>query len=360
MMKANNSLSGGQRSKSITIIAAVIVTLTLLVAGCNKGEKSGLTGETTRPGATARAGKMSQPELKSMANSQGEATAPDRGNFKVVYTPTNNPRYAEANQNLQRGGALEVVADELNATLAIPEDVTITFKECGEVNAYWKPQERSINMCYELMEYFAQTFKNNAQTEEELEQIVGDATTFTFFHELGHGLVDILQLPVTGKEEDAVDQLSTFVLLTTDQREGGRTVLSGAQWFWNNFQTTRESGASIEKLNWADEHSMDGARAFNIMCWTYGSDPQRYNGLVNAPLPEARAVRCPTEYNKLSRAWLSLLKPYLKDAGRRALEQQQQPQQQPGDGSEQQQQPGGQPAERSEEEGEEAEEHGGH
>jgi hypothetical protein len=267
---------------------------------------------------------MSQTELKSMANTQGEATAPARGHCKVVYPPTDPPKYAEANENLRQSGELEVIADELNAALSIPEDVTITFKECGEVNAYWQPQTRSINMCYELMEYFARTFKDNAQTEEELARIIGDATAFTFFHELGHGLVDILQLPATGKEEDAVDQLSTFVLLTTDQREGGRTVLSGAQWFWNNFQATRESGAGIEKLNWADEHSMDGARAFNIMCWTYGSDPQKYTGLVNAPLPEARAVRCPTEYNKLSRAWLNLLRPYLKDAGRRSLEQQQQ------------------------------------
>lgn len=358
-MNQRNIPCRNDRRGSIAYITVVIVALSLLLAACSKSDTS-FTSD--RSGATSRTGKLSQSELRSMANSQGEATAPDRGNFKIVYTPTNNPKYAEANENLQRSGELQVIADELNAALSIPEDVSITFKECGEVNAYWQPQTRTINMCYELMEYFAQTFRGNAQTEEELERLVSDATTFTFFHELGHGLVDILKLPATGKEEDAVDQLSTFVLLTTDQREGGRAVLSGAQWFWNNFQTTQQSGAPLEKLNWADEHSMDGARAFNIMCWTYGSDPQRYTGLVNAPLPEARAVRCPSEYNKLSNAWLTLLKPYLKDAGRRALEkqQQQQPQQQP-------QQPGGeqnegQPAEQTEqssgeEEHEEHEEH---
>ena len=354
MKKANNPLPS-RRNRRPAIISTVLIALSLLIAGCNKSDKAPFTGEkgkTETSGATARAGKMSQTELKSMANSQGQATAPDGGNFKIVYTPTNNPKYAEANESLRQSGSLETIADELNAALAIPEDVTITFKECGEVNAYWQPQTRSINMCYELMEYFAQNFKGNAKSEEELEKMVGDATTFTFFHELGHGLVDILQLPATGKEEDAVDQLSTFVLITTDQREGGQTVLNGAQWFWNNFQNTRESGESIEKLNWADEHSMDGARAFNIMCWTYGSDPQRYTGLVNAPLPEARAVRCPSEYNKLSRAWLNLLKPYLKDAGKNALEQQQQ---QPGG-----QQAPGQTTEPTEEGGGEAEHDGGH
>ena len=318
-------LSGWRRRAATPVV--LLLAFSLLLAGCNRGGDTAFGDgqkESGKSSARASVEKKSQAELKSMANSQGEATEPDRGNFKIIYTPTDNPKYAEANESLRRSGELEAIADELNAALSIPEDVGITFKECGEINAFWSPPSRTINMCYELMEYFAQTFRGNAQTEEELERIVSDATTFTFFHELGHGLVDILQLPATGKEEDAVDQLSTFVLLTTDQREGGRTVLSGAQWFWNNFQETRESGTSIEKLNWADEHSMDGARAFNIMCWTYGSDPQRFSGLVNAPLPEARAVRCPSEYTKLSRAWLKLLKPYLKDAGKRALEQQQQ------------------------------------
>jgi hypothetical protein len=355
MKKVTHHISSGF-NRRFMIISTVLVSLSLLIAGCNKSDKSVLTGDsnkTERSGMTTSAGKKNPTELRSMANSQGEATARDGGNFKVVYTPTNNPKYAEANESLRQSGSLEVIADELNAALAIPEDVTITFKECGEPNAYWSPPTRSINMCYELLEYFTQNFKGNAKSEEELEKMVADATTFTFFHELGHGLVDILQLPATGKEEDAVDQLSTFVLITTDQREGGQTVLNGAQWFWNNFQNTRESGAGIEKLNWADEHSMDGARAFNIMCWTYGSDPQRYTGLVNAPLPEARAVRCPSEYNKLSRAWLNLLKPYLKDAGRIALEQQQQ------QGGEQTPTQPTQPTEQTEEEGGDSE-HGGH
>jgi hypothetical protein len=43
-------------------------------------------------------------------------------------------------------------------------------------------------------------------------------------------------------------------------------------------------------------------------------------GLVNKPLPEARAVRCPMEYSRLANAWLSLLKPYLKDGGAKASE----------------------------------------
>ena len=31
-------------------------------------------------------------------------------------------------------------------------------------------------------------------------------------HELGHALIHVLDLPTTGREEDAVDQLSTYIL----------------------------------------------------------------------------------------------------------------------------------------------------
>lgn len=314
-----------RRAATATLVTALLVAMSLLMSGCNRAQDPSF-GEAggKRTASSAAGGKRSREEIRSMAGSQGEATAPDGGDFKIVYTPTDNPKYAEMNESLRRSGALEPIAEELNAALAIPEDVTITFKECKEINAYWSPPTRTINMCYELVEYFGDVFRANAKSDEELEEMVSGATTFTFFHELGHGLVDILKLPATGKEEDAVDQLSTFVLLTSEGDEGGRSVLNGAQWFWNEFQNTQQAGTSITKLNWADEHSMNGARAFNIICWTYGSAPEKFQGLVNNPLPEARAVRCPTEYYKLSNAWLNLLKPYLKDAGRRALEQQRQ------------------------------------
>lgn len=48
-----------------------------------------------------------------------------------------------------------------------------------------------------------------------------------FYHEVGHALVDVLELPITGKEEDAVDQLSTYVLV--EDADGGEVAaLDGA------------------------------------------------------------------------------------------------------------------------------------
>ena len=51
-----------------------------------------------------------------------------------------------------------------------------------------------------------------------------------FFHELGHCLIDVWDLPTTGREEDAVDQLAMFVLLDGTP-EGEGMVLSAATFF---------------------------------------------------------------------------------------------------------------------------------
>ncbi|HKQ53617.1 MAG TPA: DUF4344 domain-containing metallopeptidase [Pyrinomonadaceae bacterium] len=301
----------------------LVTAFALLLAGCSK--KEGATTGGTPFGADGNAGgattegkkTASRGDLQGMADQQGQATAPDRGNFKIAYSEPQNEKYAQMNEELKKGGSLEQVATELNAAISIPEDVTIVFKECGEINAQWSPSTRSIEMCYELIEDLAQRFSTVAKDEQQLEDAVGGAITFVFFHELGHALIDLLKLPSTGREEDAVDQLATYVLVDSGGEEGERMAISGAMWWGQKYDELVQSGRTAGELDqlWADEHSLNAQRMYNIICWVYGHNQQKYAAMVNNPLPEARAVRCPTEYERLSSAWLTLLKPYLKDGG---------------------------------------------
>jgi Putative metallopeptidase len=104
------------------------------------------------------------------------------------------------------------------------------------------------------------------ETEEELIKASDDTTLFVFYHEMGHALVDVLRLPITGKEEDAVDQLSTLILAESDdQGEGEDAALNGAIWF---FLTGSEN--EITESAFADEHSLGQQRFYNIACWVYG------------------------------------------------------------------------------------------
>ena len=61
-----------------------------------------------------------------------------------------------------------------------------------------------------------------------------------------------------------------------------------------------------------DEHSLDEQRYFNIVCWVYGSAPEKYQSLLGREwgLPRERAERCAGEYDRMSRAWNAVLEPH--------------------------------------------------
>lgn len=329
MVRSNNPRRGvcfAPRASFFVALAALLVA-SLLIAGCKKNSNGGgFIGETGNSGNTGNTNKSSTSansnttEIKGQANQQGQATEPDRGNFSVEYSAVQNPRYAQMNEQFRQDRFLEGIADQLNASLSIPENVRITFKECGQPNAFWDPQGRQIVMCYELMEQMYSDFREISRDEKQLNDRVGGALTFAFIHELGHCLIDVLNLPSTGREEDAVDQLSTFVLVGLNGEEGEQMAISGALSWGIQYERLAKSGKTAAELDmlWADEHSMDGQRFYNILCWVFGHNPNKYMAMVNDPLPEARARRCPMEYSRMASAWLTLLKPYLKDGGAKA------------------------------------------
>ena len=209
---------------------------------------------------------------------------------------------------IKNSGLYEQYADLLNKFFVLPTDVTITWKECGEVNAFYDPDSKHLIMCYDLVKYFDDTFYYDGESDQELLNKTLGATTFTFLHELGHGLIDVYNLPATGKEEDAVDQFSTILLLQAGPN-GKQAIESAALWFYIS-----GSRANLEDMPFWDEHSFDTQRFYEIACLTYGSDPKENSFLVDEQiLPESRAVKCPAEYEKINSSWERLLEPYVKE-----------------------------------------------
>ena len=51
---------------------------------------------------------------------------------------------------------LEIVRDFAARSFDFPRPLTIEAKTCGEPNAFWDPQERSVTLCYELLASDAQ------------------------------------------------------------------------------------------------------------------------------------------------------------------------------------------------------------
>ncbi len=271
--------------------ALLLAALALPLLACSySGGKSG--DADTGPGANA-----------ATPAQNGVAKAPDKGDFKVARRETGGARGADVADEEK---SLEEAAAELNKAFSLPHDIFIGFDECGEANAFYDPEQKKVTVCYELTEDIYEAFRADYKTDEELEEIVGNAITFVFFHEVGHALVDAYDLPVTGREEDAVDQLSVLVLADGSDA-GDKTVLDAARSF------AGETDAELDELAFADEHSLDRQRFYNIICLLYGQNRQKFASLVeDGTLPEGRAERCGDEYARADKAWDALLAPYVK------------------------------------------------
>lgn len=250
------------------------------------------------------------------------ATPTGKGKVIAVYEPGYTPAGEKTRQFLEKNKVLDDIAALANARVALPQDVALMGRNCDESNAYWNAQRRDIRFCYEFEESTRKLFEKpddgkKPSTKDVDEDIVGFANGIVF-HELGHALVSLYDLPVTGKEEDAVDQLAVVLLTSGKQRRDD--YVTDTINAWGRMASDKEVDKSAADLldAYSDEHSLNAQRYFNWTCWLYGSDPEAYQSVVqedehpDGVLPSARAGQCEDEYKKLSKSWNTLLKPYLK------------------------------------------------
>lgn len=203
--------------------------------------------------------------------------------------------------------SLVEVANPLNEVIALPFDVYLNFDECGEPNAFYNPNVKEITMCYEFLAEFEETFKQITDKPAEIDAMTEGAMVVFFFHELGHCLIDVWDLPATGREEDAVDQLAMFILLDGTP-DGESMVLSAATFF-----ALASANEDTADLAFWGEHSLNQQRFYDMLCLTYGSNPAKNKNLLGKDgLPKERAERCPAEFKRVDKSWQKLLLPYLK------------------------------------------------
>jgi Putative metallopeptidase len=242
---------------------------------------------------------------------------PDRGDFKVVYEKTKNPDYLGLQQIFKETQLLQETVRALNDTLAMPADVTAALRECGTADAPYDPEKRRISICYELIDSLSDLFTADVTSEEGIQQAgiaVAGATLFIFFHEAGHALIRLDALPTTGREEDAVDQLATLLLLESG-RQGEKAALDGATTFLAR-EKDAKSQAALARLAFWSAHALDQQRFANVICWVYGKSQTEFQYLVeDGTLAADRAPQCPAEYEQMAKTWGALLAPYLKGPG---------------------------------------------
>lgn len=247
-------------------------------------------------------------ESPASASARSAAVAEDRGDFVVRPAVLETDDYAELAAQLSEERWLEDIADVLNESLILPVDIGMRFAECGENNAYYIPEDREIQICIEMFEGERENFAAYYDSEEEIEDAVNGSFLFTVFHEVGHALIDVLEIPFTGREEDAADSLAGWWLIDGD--DGEESAISGAL----SFYTDPEEAAEVDESDFADEHSLSQQRYYTLTCLVYGSDTDKYANLLEEEwLTEERAEQCPAEFERLTSTWYTLLDAHLKE-----------------------------------------------
>ena len=226
--------------------------------------------------------------------------------FRVVYVKPKTRAEATI-QSLVRLSRLSDVMAALSQRFILPRDVTIVVTPGSKGPHY--DSARSVIVFNDdfsalVLNVFSREYPKISQYR--LGVLFASVEYFVLFHEIGHSFVRMYDLPILGKEEDAVDAIST-VFMTEFVRNGGQIALAAADLFGYLGAHHGRYGT----VDFADEHSLDLQRMYDIACLVYGSDEKKWAS-VGAFIPAERRTRCGDEWRQKEHAFHVLLRPHIR------------------------------------------------
>jgi len=229
-----------------------------------------------------------------------------------VYEIPKEAKYKYIYDALKKRRTLEELRILLSA-LRLPRQLVLRLKGCdGKIDASY--EDGVVSFCYEYIEYL-QRHAPSISTPGGLApaDAIFSATFDTFLHEVGHAVFDMLEVPVFGREEDAADYFSAYILLQFAPGDARRFIQGVAFIYASEAKVTLEKVPEIKEF--AGEHGLPAQRYFNVLCIAYGSDSKLYEkAITRGGLPKERAAGCDDEYKMLQRAFRKLIQPNVDKA----------------------------------------------
>ena len=247
------------------------------------------------------------------ATATSPVTSKEPGRFTYAHKPATDPddKIVEPLFDMKRmDGVVKAMG-----VYTMPRDIPVVASDEAEckktVNAFYMPPKHAIYVCYPLAKVFYQNFLDQGMTDKAAANATLDAMVFTLIHEMGHALIAEDSLGVTGKEEDAVDELATLVLVQNKK----------ADWAFDGAMGLSDLGKNAKHLAFMDEHSLGPQRLGDVLCLIYGSDQKKFtkafeDAKAGSPLADPdlhhRLPKCPSTYTKTDKAWTTLLAPHVR------------------------------------------------
>lgn len=139
----------------------------------------------------------------------------------------------------------------------------------------------------------------SAQPADDRQAFIDANVVSAFYHELGHALIDIMELSVLGQEEGAADTLSALLTDELWEEEAATGVIKATSQAF--LASADETGGDV--AYW-DVHGTDEQRHYALVCLFYGANPDaRSDVATELGLPDERAETCPEEYDLAAQSW---------------------------------------------------------
>jgi hypothetical protein len=232
----------------------------------------------------------------------------------IVYAEPKEAKHQPILEAMQERRILETLR-ALLAPIRLPHPLTLEVRGCdGKEDAFYS--SGTATLCYEYVELIQRHTPKVATPGgvTRADAIVGGILD-TLLHEAGHGVIDMLEIPVMGREEDAADFFSAYILLQFPAEDAQR-LIQGV-----GFMMASEAREALEQRPrvqvFAGVHGLPAQRYYNLLCMAYGSNPETFANLVAGGLPARRARVCGEEYAMLKRAFGKLILPFVDAAMQR-------------------------------------------
>jgi hypothetical protein len=276
-----------------------------------------LHGSTSR---TGRCRRLAAHLLASLAASAmpfcvPSARADESARIDIAYVLPKDPAHRPLHELLMKNRVLEKI-QALLAPFMLPRRVLLKVEGCdGTANAF--SGDDAVTVCYEYIDEIWRNVPSETTPEgvAPIDAFVGPLVD-VFFHEFGHVVFYMLQVPVFGREEDAADAFSAYLMLNFGYDEARRLIAGTA----HQFRRDLKPSITLELNDFSDTHGAPATRFYNLLCIAFGANPELFADIVSKrQLPVERAIGCEDEFRDLAHAFKTLIRPHIDETRAREV-----------------------------------------
>lgn len=154
-----------------------------------------------------------------------------------------------------------------------------------------------------------------AEMSEDEEAYVAANLIGIFYHELGHAVIHLNEVPIFAQEEDAADVFSVLLIDMLNDEETAQSIAYDAAFGYI------EDPEGLEDIPYWDVHGPDEQRFYNHVCIFVGAVPDKRQGFAeDLALPEERLASCAEEFDQALESWNPILEELTENSSGKSIE----------------------------------------